>query len=790
MSRNQIKGITVKIGGDTTELGKALESVNKKSDDLSNELSEINRQLKFDPKNTELLAQKQKVLADAVDTAGEKLKKLKEAEKQVQEQFARGDATEEQVRALKREIIAAEGKMESYKKAAKSTAEEVENLGKKSEDTSEKMAGALSKGLTGVVAGLTAVATAVTAAAESTREYRTDMGKLATAYDEQGHSQEAATQTYKELQSVLGDSAQAVEAANHLAQLADNEEDLVTWTKIATGVYASFGSSLPIENLTEAANETAKTGAITGGLADALNWADTAGMDFGIGLKENIEFTKLSNEELKKLTEAEKAEYEARKAQYEEIDKYNQSVAEATSAEEKFQIALDNCTTEQERQALITSTLNTLYGDASAQYKETNADIVAANEANEKWTASLAEVGAAIEPLLTAVKEIGANLLSTLAPVVETISNNLPTLAVGLGGVTAALIAFKIAAIASTAATQGMTLAQYAAATAQGILNAVMSANPIGLIILGITALVMAVMAMVKNWDEFGAFFAKLWEGIKNVFTTVVDWIKENWQALLLFIVNPLAGVFKYCYDNFDGFREAVDGVFGKIKSAINGFVENLKALPSKIWNAITGAIDKVKSWGADMAKQAKTSMKDLVTSAVTKLKELPGKVISIGKDLVSGLWEGVKDKLNWLKNKLSSFATSVLDSIKDFFGVHSPSTETEWLGKMLDEGMAVGVEKNANEPIKAMDNLSSKMLTAASGEGDVAIERRISQSLSVNATAGNVDGIGAKLDQIYKAILSGQVIMLDGKTLVGSTAVRYDNELGQRRVLAERGAL
>ena len=116
--RDMIKGITVQIGGDTTELGKALEAVNKKSDDLSDELKEINRMLKFDPSNTDLLAQKQRVLAGAIESTEKKLDTLREAERQVQEQFARGDATEEQMRALQREIIATEGKLKSYKKQA------------------------------------------------------------------------------------------------------------------------------------------------------------------------------------------------------------------------------------------------------------------------------------------------------------------------------------------------------------------------------------------------------------------------------------------------------------------------------------------------------------------------------------------------------------------------------------------------------------------------------------------------------------------------------------------------
>ena len=675
---NIIKGLTIEIGGDTTELGKALESVNTKSDALSEELREINRQLKFDPKNTELLAQKQKVLADAVETASEKLKKLKEAEKQVQKQFERGEVSEEQVRALKREIMATEGQMESYKKAAKSTADEIENLGKKSDDTSKLMS-ALST--VGKVIGLSAIANAASSAAEASREYNTEMGKLDTAFVSAGHSSEVATKTYKELQSILGDSGQAVEAANHLAQLATNEQELAQWTDIATGVFATFGASLPVENIAEAANESAKTGVVVGGLADSINWVKASAEQWNVALGGN-------------------------KAA---MDAFKTATAEGMSAEDAFNAALAACSTEQERQALITSTLTTLYGSASAQYKETNADVIAANEANEKWTASMAEVGASVEPLLTAVKDMGATLLSMIVPIIDAITNNLPIVAVGIIGVTTALVAFKIAAIAATAATEGMTLAQYAAAAATKVLNAVMKANPIGLIILAITALVTAVMAMVKNWESVGAFFKNLWAGIKNTFNSAVEGIKKI--------------------------------------------------------------------------------MGNLVTSAINKLKELPQKVVSIGGDLISGLWKGVQDKLNWLKNKLSSFATSVLDSIKSFFGVHSPSTETAWIGEMLDEGMAEGVKDNAKEPIKAMDQLSSKMLTAASGAGDLTLERKINHTFSSPAV-GTADSISSKLDQIYKAILSGQVIMLDGKTLVGSTADRYDNELGQRRVLAERGAL
>lgn len=96
------------------------------------------------------------------------------------------------------------------------------------------------------IAGLAGLATGAVALAESTREYRTEQAKLKTAFEDAGHTAEDAKTTYSELNSILGDSGQATEAANHLAKLCDTQEELSTWTTIATGVYATFGDSLPI----------------------------------------------------------------------------------------------------------------------------------------------------------------------------------------------------------------------------------------------------------------------------------------------------------------------------------------------------------------------------------------------------------------------------------------------------------------------------------------------------------------------------------------------------------------
>lgn len=130
------------------------------------------------------------------------------------------------------------------------------------------------------VAGVTALTTAFIALDGATEEYRIAQGKLTTAYEAAGYSAQTATQAYRDFYGILGDVDTATEASQLLAKLAENEQDVSTWTRIAAGVSGTFGDSLPIEGLIEAANETAKVGTVTGQLADALNWAGIMEDDF------------------------------------------------------------------------------------------------------------------------------------------------------------------------------------------------------------------------------------------------------------------------------------------------------------------------------------------------------------------------------------------------------------------------------------------------------------------------------------------------------------------------------
>lgn len=162
MAKGKIAGITIEIGGDATKLDKALEGVNKKTRDTQKELKEVNRLLKLDPKNTELLAQKQKMLAESIDGTKEKLNILKDAEKQVQQQFENGEVSEEQYRALQREIIATEQQLKNLKRQAEDSNGALDKIGEVAGKVGEKSE-AIEKKMLPVTAGITAVGTAAVA---------------------------------------------------------------------------------------------------------------------------------------------------------------------------------------------------------------------------------------------------------------------------------------------------------------------------------------------------------------------------------------------------------------------------------------------------------------------------------------------------------------------------------------------------------------------------------------------------------------------------------------------------
>ena len=366
--------VRVQFLADTADFRKQVTQANSTITELSSELKLNAEQMRTMGETAELAAQRQQILERIAAAYADKQEALNKELEVANKLYGENSIEAAKLRTQINNTATAANKLEPSIEDVNDGLEDTDKAAKDAGDELGVMGVAagnlVSNGLTALASGLKNAATEFIGLAEETREYRTEQAKLDTAFQTAGWSADTAKNTYMELYAVLGEEDRSVEAANHLAQLANTQEDLTDWTKICAGVFATFGDSLPIEGLTEAANETAKVGDVTGVLADALNWA-------GVN-------------------------------------------------EEDFQAALDECSTEQERAAKITETLNGLYGDAADAFYESNESVIEANRVNAEYTDTLADLGEMVEPLSTTFKKGFGNILKSVDnPQMESALNTL-----------------------------------------------------------------------------------------------------------------------------------------------------------------------------------------------------------------------------------------------------------------------------------------------------------------------------------------------------------------------------
>lgn len=441
--------------------------------------------------------------------------------------------------------------IEDTKTKAEKAKESFQNLSKSCMDLSKKM-----------TLGFTAGVAAITGIVESTKEYRNTMSGLETSFKTAGLEADDATNTYKSLYSVLGDTGKAKEAAQFIGLMAKNEKDLATWTDICTGVYAKFGDALPIEGLTEAANETVKVGQVTGVLADALNW---------VGISE---------------------------------DEFNEK--------------LSACSDEQEREQLIRETLNDTYKEASDVYKETNESIIQNNESQANLTENLSNIAEIFEPLVTKGKEFLNSVLIGLQPVLTFFVDNLNILGPLLISLWATITGFGlIGKIESFKTTLSSAFTLISSNPIVLVIGAIIAALTLlitnwdtvkegfinGLEYIGekIESFKTKVVEIVTKIKDF---FVNAFNGIKNTFKNTIDSIVSScknviniFKNIIDFVKNVFTGNWKGAWENIKNiFKNIVDG-FGNIFKVpinfiidlINGFISGLNKIQVPDWVPLVG---------------------------------------------------------------------------------------------------------------------------------------------------------------------------------------------------------
>lgn len=638
--------------------------------------------------------------------------------------------------------------IDEYGKKVKDAAEETDSFG-------DKLKGGLVTGAKAAVAALAAVGTAAVAGMkilldleESTEEYRAAQGKLNTAFQAAGYSTDTAKEAYQSLYAVLGDTDNATESAQLLAQLATSEKDVATWADIAAGVTGTFGDALPINSLIEASNETAKVGQVTGALADALNW---------VGISE---------------------------------DEFNEKLAA--------------CADETERTALITDTLSQTYQNASDIFKENNATLMAANLAQAELDETLARLGGTVADVKN---ELVAEFAPAIADVVDAFiglvegvdgaedaladaidgiigkaADKLPTLLnFGaeiilnvLGGIANAAPQLAEGAISViTTLVEGIitALPQIAEAAAQivgGLAAGIAEALPT-LIPAAVEAVTQLVQSLVENVplliDVALQLVTGLAEGIieaipvlleaiptliESLVTTILDAIPEIIETgvtLLTALVENLPEIITMICEVLPEIIESViSTLLDHIPEIIDAGVELLTALITNlpliittivkaapqiitsIINALVSNIPKIVETGVKLLTSLITNLPQIIAELVRAMPQIiSGMVgalgdgvssfVSVGANLLRGLWDGIVSVKDWIIGQVKSLGNSIIQGFKDVFGIHSPSTVAAGIGSNFGGTLGENVAASLKKSQAGIDKAASDMISEVEAE-------------------------------------------------------------------------
>lgn len=736
-------GLKIGLEGEK-EFKKALADINQSFKVLGSEMKVVQSQFDKNDDSVEALTARNQVLGKEIDAQKKKIETLRKALENASTSFGENDRRTQQwqiqlnnaqaaLNNMERELDQNQRVIDSMGDEMRDAAQQTDKFGDEIDDAADKTdkaSGKLEK-VGSVLKGLAVTAGAAVAAAgaalagltksfldlaESTREYREDQAKLDAAFTTAGFTTEQAGEAYTGFYAILGEEDRSVEAVNHLAKLCSTEEELAQWTDIAAGVWATFGDSLPIEGLTEAANETAKTGTITGQLADALNWA-------GVN-------------------------------------------------EEAFQAALDGCSSEQERAALITDTLNGLYQEAAENYKTLNGDVMEAQRAQALLTDAYAQLGAIAEPIMTTLKTMAADVLTAMIPFVSLMGEGLQgvlngtagaaeTFAEGISGLVSVLmeklstivpvIGEAILASLPVLLEAGVNiiatlvtgivnaLPQLAAAALSIVLQLVTSLTELAPQLLQAAMQVVATLAsgiasalpqlvptivqmvvqicqtLIANLplilDAALQLVTGLAQGILNALPVLIAALPEIINGIVTFLLNSIPQIIQAGIDLLVSLIQALPQIITTIVAAIPQIITGIvNALINSIPQIIQAGVELLVSLIANLPTiiaEIVKAIPQIITGIVSALGQGVSQIAEVGANLVRGLWQGIQSLAGWIWDKVSGWISGIWDGILNFFGINSPSKEMAWVGEMLVEGLAGSIEDNGGQAVKAAEGMS-----------------------------------------------------------------------------------
>lgn len=726
MAGNRIRGITVEIGGDTTKLQTALKGVNTEIRNTQSQLKDVEKLLKLDPGNTELIAQKHRLLAQAVSETREKLETLKTAQQQADEALRNGTISQDQYDALQREIVETEQRLRSLEEQANQSATALQKIGatgEKLQTVGNKISSVGQKLLpvTGVVTGLG------TAAVKTAADFDSAMSKVAAVSGATGSDFDSLRDKAREMGAKTKFSAtEAADAMNYMAMAGWKTEDMLSGIEGVMYLAAASGEDLATTSdiVTDALTAFGLTAADSGHFADVLAAASSnantnvsmMGETFkycapvagalGFSVEDTAEAIGLMGNAGIKASQAGTSMRSIMTNLTGDVKLSGAAIGDVT-------IATTNADGSMRSLSSILADCRVAFGGMTEAEKANNAEALVGKNAMSGFLALMNAAPEDIEKVSGAVnncKDAAKNMADTMQDNLEgqltILKSQLQELAIsfgdllmpavrsivsGLQGMVNVLNAMPdgvkrvIMIVALLAAALGpvliiigktlsaigtiMTWAPKLAGAISAVkgafaaLRATMMANPIAIVIAAIAALVAAFIYLWNTNEEFRQFWIRLWNEIKEVAVQV-------WTAVSQFLVSAWNGIRTVITTVMNAIRTVISTVWNGIRTIISTVLNGIRGTVNSVWNGIRNTIFSVVNGIKNTVSSAFNAMwsgiRGTISGIYNTIRDGLGNAVNYITGLASAGWRWGADIINGIVNGIRSCIGAVANAVTD----------------------------------------------------------------------------------------------------------------------------
>lgn len=785
MAKSSIKGITIKIGGDTTGLDKALKETNKKSRELESELKAVDKALKLDPNNVTLVKQKQDLLKDSIKETKSKLDVLKEAQSQVTAQYKKGEIDAGQYRAFQRELETTKSKLSSLKDekknihvigtAFKEAKDKVEPVIKKVEKVGSVIGGATSKAVkftatlgkidTAMIGkaadgfkkytqtigvGLAAVTTALAANVEASREWNSDMTKLKTNAETSGNNFDFMKSKMQDLVAITGESDSSIEALSNLMAVGFSDEQMTPAINALSGAVEKFPDTLKIESLSDSLQETLATGAATGQFSELIGRMGDSVDDFNAGLQ--------------------------------------------------------NCTSEAERQQYALDWLaNSGLSEINDEYQSANKSTLDYERASFELQDALASLGTAFTPVMAGAKGMAADFLTKSLPAVQKLSGGFTKLfdgvsslldaydSGGLDGLTEQIpivISGLFSSASETLAENAPTLITAATTVLTSIIQSLAQSAPslinsiLPSLLNGFFGLINALVSTIPT------LVPELVQGAITLFLGLIDGLNDVIGQLMPMLPSLIKQITDTLIENLpaiiEGGFQLLTGLITGLTKCTPDLIDAIIALIPVITDSLTENLPALVKAGMELIVALAQGLPQALPDLIDALPEIIGAIIDgfkdvdwldLGANILKGILNGLVSAVSGIWSVVEDVGSAIIDGFCDFFDIHSPSrVMAKKVGQYLPSGIAVGMEDTADEPVDEAQAIVDSVAGVSAEMDPVMIGRQ-----NVRKTA---DKISTEADSTTQHGKNGDltvVMNIDGKRFATVTAPYMDVAMAEK---------